>query len=356
MSTVQSELESARGAPAMTLDPRQSSPRLGARDLARHRHHAARSRRHPRLREHSSQRRRTGSLCVNAGRVSDPIEAEVGAYMEAIEFALALPETSRRSPPSTRPPRDVLDGRTRPEAILDLCPPRRSARQARRAARLASRRRRSPTGERISSPPSSCSSRIRPSTGASAGLFGTELERPVVGQYALQKPRCTGSPRSSSATWKSFEGGARHERAGRSRTRSKGQRAGWSIARSGGPPRDLELHVRTAAKNVFGAAVLLRDHQRSRRLRAAPAERRLRVPPAPERGLRQSRGGGRAEPARVHPRGSRRPGRHAGCATGAGAPPARKQAHSSGTCGRARASRGEARYRNAVPRRSRRGR
>jgi len=32
-----------------------------------------------------------GSLCVNAGKGLHPIEAEVGAYMEAIEFALAEP-------------------------------------------------------------------------------------------------------------------------------------------------------------------------------------------------------------------------------------------------------------------------
>ena len=36
-----------------------------------------------------------GSLCVNAGKGLLPIEAEVGAYMEAIEFALAEPGASR---------------------------------------------------------------------------------------------------------------------------------------------------------------------------------------------------------------------------------------------------------------------
>src|SRR5208282_6051864 len=35
-----------------------------------------------------------GSLCVNAGKGFHPIEAEVGAYMEAIEFALAEPGAS----------------------------------------------------------------------------------------------------------------------------------------------------------------------------------------------------------------------------------------------------------------------
>jgi ribosomal protein S12 methylthiotransferase accessory factor len=62
-----------------------------------------------------------GSLCVNAGKGLRPIEAEVGATMEAIEFAMAEPGAS---PVETvlATARDVLDGRRRPEAILDLCP------------------------------------------------------------------------------------------------------------------------------------------------------------------------------------------------------------------------------------------
>lgn len=62
-----------------------------------------------------------GSLCVNAGKGLHPIEAEVGAYMEAIEFALAEPGAAK-IPIVRATVRDVLDGRTRPEAILDLCP------------------------------------------------------------------------------------------------------------------------------------------------------------------------------------------------------------------------------------------
>lgn len=62
-----------------------------------------------------------GSLCVNAGKGLRPIEAEVGAYMEAIEFALAEPGASPvRVVKATA--RDVLDGQRRAEAILDLCP------------------------------------------------------------------------------------------------------------------------------------------------------------------------------------------------------------------------------------------
>jgi ribosomal protein S12 methylthiotransferase accessory factor len=62
-----------------------------------------------------------GSLCVNAGKGLHPIEAEVGAYMEAIEFALAEPGASPVKIVKARV-RDVLDGHARPEAILDLCP------------------------------------------------------------------------------------------------------------------------------------------------------------------------------------------------------------------------------------------
>lgn len=62
-----------------------------------------------------------GSLCVSAGKGLHPIEAEVGAYMEAIELALAEPGASRVATVRATA-RDVLDGSERPEAILDLCP------------------------------------------------------------------------------------------------------------------------------------------------------------------------------------------------------------------------------------------
>jgi ribosomal protein S12 methylthiotransferase accessory factor len=62
-----------------------------------------------------------GSLCVNAGKGVHPIEAQVGAYMEAIEFALAEPGASiARIVTATT--RDVLDGRARPESVIELCP------------------------------------------------------------------------------------------------------------------------------------------------------------------------------------------------------------------------------------------
>ena len=62
-----------------------------------------------------------GSLCVNAGKGVTPLEAQVGAYMEAIEYAFAEYGRSRlRVVRAT--PRDVLDGRTRPDAVLDFCP------------------------------------------------------------------------------------------------------------------------------------------------------------------------------------------------------------------------------------------
>jgi len=62
-----------------------------------------------------------GSLCVNAGKGITPIEAQVGAYMEAIEFALAEPGASQVQVVMATS-RDVLDGASRPDAILDFCP------------------------------------------------------------------------------------------------------------------------------------------------------------------------------------------------------------------------------------------
>src|ERR1700690_4612844 len=50
-----------------------------------------------------------GSLCVNAGKGLRPIEAEVGAYMEAIEFALAEVGASHVGVVKATA-REVLDG------------------------------------------------------------------------------------------------------------------------------------------------------------------------------------------------------------------------------------------------------
>jgi ribosomal protein S12 methylthiotransferase accessory factor len=61
-----------------------------------------------------------GSLCVNAGKGLRPIEAEVGAYMEAIEYAMA--EAHRHPKPIAASARNVLDGAKRADAILDLAP------------------------------------------------------------------------------------------------------------------------------------------------------------------------------------------------------------------------------------------
>jgi ribosomal protein S12 methylthiotransferase accessory factor len=62
-----------------------------------------------------------GSLCVNAGKGLSIAEARVGAYMESIEFAFAEEKTAHPKARGARA-RDVLDGATRPDAILDLCP------------------------------------------------------------------------------------------------------------------------------------------------------------------------------------------------------------------------------------------
>lgn len=64
---------------------------------------------------------RDGSLCVNAGKGLRPIEARVGAYMEAIEYAFAEYGASNVVAFSATA-RHVLDGCRRPEAILDFCP------------------------------------------------------------------------------------------------------------------------------------------------------------------------------------------------------------------------------------------
>jgi len=62
-----------------------------------------------------------GSLCVNSGKGILPQEAEAGAYMEAIEFAMAEPNRAGLDIYRVTP-RDILDGNRRSEAILDFCP------------------------------------------------------------------------------------------------------------------------------------------------------------------------------------------------------------------------------------------
>jgi ribosomal protein S12 methylthiotransferase accessory factor len=62
-----------------------------------------------------------GSLCVNAGKGLSADEARVGAYMEAIEFAFA--EYNRAGLAVRRvKARDVYEGASRPDSILDFCP------------------------------------------------------------------------------------------------------------------------------------------------------------------------------------------------------------------------------------------
>lgn len=62
-----------------------------------------------------------GSLCVNAGKGVTASEARASAWMEAIEFAFAEPGVSS-VPIVDAAARRILDGPTRPEAILDFCP------------------------------------------------------------------------------------------------------------------------------------------------------------------------------------------------------------------------------------------
>lgn len=61
------------------------------------------------------------SVCVSAGKGFTPQEAQIGAYMEAIELAWA--EHGRaRVPIITARTRDLLDGAVRPRAVLDFAP------------------------------------------------------------------------------------------------------------------------------------------------------------------------------------------------------------------------------------------
>jgi ribosomal protein S12 methylthiotransferase accessory factor len=63
-----------------------------------------------------------GSVCVSAGKGLRPEEAEIGAYMEAIELAHAEPARAAVATVVCTA-RDVLDARHRGvEALLDLCP------------------------------------------------------------------------------------------------------------------------------------------------------------------------------------------------------------------------------------------
>lgn len=60
-------------------------------------------------------------LCVNAGKGLTPAEAQIGAYMEAIEIAWA--EVGRSALPIVEGTvRDVLDTREDPTSFLSLCP------------------------------------------------------------------------------------------------------------------------------------------------------------------------------------------------------------------------------------------
>lgn len=62
-----------------------------------------------------------GSLCVNAGKGVLEEEAKVGAFMEAIEFAMAEDGASL-VPVLQGSARNVLDGNRRVSAVLDFCP------------------------------------------------------------------------------------------------------------------------------------------------------------------------------------------------------------------------------------------
>jgi len=62
-----------------------------------------------------------GSLCVSAGKGLRPQEAQIGAYMEALELAMVEPR-AKKIPIIPATVGDILDGHQRPDAILDFCP------------------------------------------------------------------------------------------------------------------------------------------------------------------------------------------------------------------------------------------
>jgi ribosomal protein S12 methylthiotransferase accessory factor len=62
-----------------------------------------------------------GSLCVNAGKGVTPDEAKAGAWMEAIEYAMAEPGAAGVGVCQV-PARDLLNASLSPESLLDLCP------------------------------------------------------------------------------------------------------------------------------------------------------------------------------------------------------------------------------------------
>lgn len=62
-----------------------------------------------------------GSLCVSAGKGITEEEAQIGAYMEALELAFTEPQR-QKVPMFPTSVLDILDERTRPNAILDFCP------------------------------------------------------------------------------------------------------------------------------------------------------------------------------------------------------------------------------------------
>lgn len=62
-----------------------------------------------------------GAICVSAGKGWSPIEARVGALMESVEQAWIEPGRASLETTTVKV-KDILDGATRRNAILDLCP------------------------------------------------------------------------------------------------------------------------------------------------------------------------------------------------------------------------------------------
>ncbi len=239
-----------------------------------------------------------GSLCVNAGKGLHPIEAQVGAYMEAIEFALAEPGVAGVPMVSARC-RDVLDGKRRPEAILDLCP--RLGTRVRLDAPLDCVEAEDiVTGETALVPAELVFVPFPPSK-RHVSLFGATSNGLASGNERMEAT-VHGLCEVIERDIKAFEAVKDTSEPVDLDTVEGPAKALVDIIREA----DLDLYVRSV-KNAFGMAYFFAIiNDRDSYLPHHP-QWRLRLSSAPERRVRARSGRGGAESAVVHPRRARRP-------------------------------------------------
>ena len=216
--------------------------------------------------------------------------------MEAIEFALAEPGASHVTTVRATA-RDVLDGRRRPEAVLDSVPQARRAHPPRRAHGMRRRRARSTTGECALVPAELVFLPYRPHRAAPGPPSGRRSNGLSSGN-TLARSDGARSLRARRARRALVPGRSRHERRRWISTRRAARPPRWSRPFAPRGSSCTCARRRTTSASPYFTA----DHQRPRRVRPAAPQRRLRLPPAPRRRLRARRGRGGAEPAVVHPR------------------------------------------------------